>query len=34
MTGFAARAAEVCGDRSFASLIRVLVVETSSRAGI
>jgi subtilisin family serine protease len=30
MTGFAARAAEVCGDRSLASLIRLLVAQSSS----
>jgi hypothetical protein len=30
MSGFAARAAEACGDRSLASLIRVLVAEISS----
>jgi len=30
MTGFSARAAEVSGDRSLASLIRVLVAESSS----
>lgn len=29
MTGFAARVAEMCGDRSLASLIRVLVAESS-----
>ena len=30
MTGFAARAAELCGDRSLAALTRVLVAESSS----
>jgi subtilisin family serine protease len=34
MTGFAARGTEVCGDRSLASLIRVLVAQSSSRVGI